>query len=369
MNPAWAMGWERANGRPPTQRDWEAQINRQRNGGVEEPTTASQVGQFAGPVGTVAGMYAASKLPGLFAGSTAAKEGAKEGAKGIAEYFGLGGGGSTAANTGIAGSMGGTGTMGAGMSTASAADIAAAEAAAASQAGALGSTGLYGTALTYGIPVLGAALIGNGAYNMFKGDKTSGLSDWASRASLGIATGGISEILNGFGLFDKPQTQVEESRWKDLGDQGFGVPDWVANGTDISAKGAGARPDLAADFIGLAPTAGDAVGMGATPAGTWVNNKFAESRDVGDLTAKDIWGYAALPELFGKDYVTTSEANREAIAAKALELGLVSEGKGTIDIKDDPALREYWTSLTAPKSDNQQIADTVKDTVRRLYNK
>jgi hypothetical protein len=232
--------------------------------------------------------------------------------------------------------------------------------------------GVYGSlaaAAPYAVPAVGAALIGKGIYDLVQGEKTKGLAGWGGRASLGIASGGISELARAFGLFGEPQTQVEESRWKDLGDQGFGVPDWVSQGVDINAKGAGARPDLAADFIGLAPTAGEAVGMGATPAGSWVNNKFAESRDVADLQAKDIWGYAALPELFGKDYVTTSEANREAIAAKALELGLVSEGKGTIDIKDDPALREYWTSLITPKSGNQQVAETVKDTVRRLYNK
>jgi len=359
MNPSWAMGWERANGRPPSQRDWEAFINRQRNGGVEEPTTASQAAQFAGPVGTIAGMYAARKLPELFS-SGAAKEGAKEGAKGIAEYFGLGGG-STAATEGVTGA----GTFGAPMTMAPTAGT---------------GTGIYGAlgaAAPWAAGLGGAAGLYDVVSNFNDMSQTrGGLQGGLSGAALGFALGGPVGALIGAGgggllgsFAHKAQTQVEEGRWKELADQGFGVPDWVAQGVDINEKGAGARRDLASDFIGLAPTAGDAVGMGAVPKDTWVNNKFAESRDVGDLRAKDIWGYAALPELFGKDYMTTSEANREAIAAKALELGLVSEGKGTIDIKDDPALREYWTSLTAPKSANQQVADTVKDTVRRLYNK
>ena len=340
MNPSWAQGFQRANGRAPSQGDWESFINRQRNGGVEEPTTASQVGQFAGPVGTVAGMYAASQLPSLFGAGAATGATAGAGATGA----------------GIAGTAATTGATAAGTTAATGASAAGA------------GTGIYGSlsaAAPVALPALAAAATAYGIYDTAK--KWNNMSQSEGVLRMALLTGGLGAPL---GLFaHKPQTKVEESRWRDLGDQGFGVPDWVANGTDINAKGAGARRDLAADFIGLAPTAGEAVGFGASPAGSWVNNKFAESRDVADLTAKDIWGYAALPELFGKDYVTTSEANREAIAAKALELGLVSEGKGTIDIKDDPALREYWTSLTTPKSDNQQVADTVKDTVRRLYNK
>jgi hypothetical protein len=203
-----------------------------------------------------------------------------------------------------------------------------------------------------------------------------GIQGGLSGAALGFALGGPVGALIGAGgggllgsFAHKPQTQVEEGRWKKLADQGFGVPDWVANGTDINAKGAGSRPDLAADFIGLAPTAGDAVGIGATPEGTWVNNKFATSRDESDLRAEDIWGYASMVERFGPEYMKTSEENRRAIAQKVLDLGLANEHHGTIDIGESEELDNAWKDmLTAPKSANQQIAETVQDTVRR-YNK
>ena len=348
MNPQWAMGWERANGRAPSQGDWESFINRQRNGGVEEPTTASQVGQYAGPVGSVAGMAAASYIPSLFSSGAAATAGTTAAGAGAT---GAGIAGTTAATTGA--TAAGT--------TAAAAPVA--------------GTGIYGAASAaapVAVPVAAALIAAyntNKAYEASKGKSVGEMfSDEIKKPRTWISPGSLLGGIYG-SVFGGRRTRQEEQRWNELGEQGFALPDWVANNENIGEKGAGSRPDLAADFIGLAPTAGDATGIGASPAGSWVNNKFAESRDVADLTAKDIWGYAALPELFGKDYVTTSEANREAIAAKALELGLVSEGKGTIDIKDDPALREYWTSLITPKSENQQIADTVKDTVRRLYNK
>jgi len=70
-----------------------------------------------------------------------------------------------------------------------------------------------------------------------------------------------------------------------------------------------------------------------------VNNKFAKSRNVADLTGKDIWGYANFAERLGPQWMATSEANREAIANEALKRGLVSEGKGTINIQDNP---EFW---------------------------
>lgn len=152
-------------------------------------------------------------------------------------------------------------------------------------------------------------------------------------------------------FWNKPKTKVEEAKWQELEKQGFRVPDWVKNKTNISEKGAGGRPDLEPNFVGFAPTAGNATGMGSVPAGTWTNNKFASSRNVNDLTPEDIWGYAAFPKMFGQSFMSGSEENRRAIAQQALNMGLVKEQKGTIDVANSPELMDYWNRLQGQGSE------------------
>ena len=164
---------------------------------------------------------------------------------------------------------------------------------------------------------------------------TALVSPMAAMAALG---GGL--------LNAKPRTKIEEKRWAELEKQGIAqMPDWVRNDIDIKAKDAGYRPDLAADFVGVAPNAGQSSNGIADNAGDWVNNKFAKSRNVGDLSPEDIWGYAAFSEKFGPNWMQTSEANRRNIAQKALDMGIVSEGKGTIKLKDSEDFQKYATSV------------------------
>ncbi len=346
MNPSWAMGWERANGRPPTQKDWEAQINRQRNGGIEEPTTASQAAQFAGPVGTALGTIAASKIPGLLAsGTTAAGTGA-----GIAGTAGAGAAGTTGASLAAPQVLGAKFVSGSG-------------------------TGLYGTmsaAAPVALPVaaaLVAAYNTNKAYEASKGKSVGEmLSDEVKKPRTWISPVSLLGGIYG-SVFGGRRTREEEQKWRALGEEGYSLPEWVSSNQNIGEEGAWSRADLAPDFIGKAPTAGEALGIGATPEGTWVNNKFATSRDEADLRPEDIWGYASMVERFGPEYMKTSEENRRAIAQKVLDLGLANEHHGTIDIGESEELDNAWKDmLTAPKSANQQIAETVQDTVRR-YNK
>jgi hypothetical protein len=190
--------------------------------------------------------------------------------------------------------------------------------------------------------------------------KQGAVTGLASGASLGAGIGslvpGIGTLVGagvggalgaGIGAFaHKPLTKVEEAKWRALNAQtGAALPEWVAQGKDIKAKDAGYRADLANDFVGVADTGGMASGFGQREAGDWVNNKFAKSRNVADLTGKDIWGYADFTSSFGPDWMNTSEGNREAIANKALELGLVNEGKGTITLNNNEALNSYAQSL------------------------
>lgn len=68
----------------------------------------------------------------------------------------------------------------------------------------------------------GLGLLGNGIYNMLSGKKDNSALGIGSRATLGVATGGISEIANALGLFDHTTTKQDEAkRWGDLATQGI----------------------------------------------------------------------------------------------------------------------------------------------------
>lgn len=241
-----------------------------------------------------------------------------------------------AAGLGTAGYLGG----GIGGGSVPIAASAAAPAATAAQTG-VAIDGALGAAPAAGIGALplagigiGAGLIGKGLYDTYKGKK----GDLLSRASAGIATGGISELARALGLFGGPKTEVEDKRYRALQDQGVSGFDRPFQAT--KDPHAWYRGDLAKDFIGSATD------------GQWVNNKFAMSRDVKDLRPEDITGYAAFGEKFGNDWLGKySDADRKRIAQQALDKGAVKEHHGTVDID--------WAKLgatdAAPKPTGQQL--------------
>jgi Transglycosylase SLT domain len=211
----------------------------------------------------------------------------------------------------------------------------------------------------YAAPALATAAGAYGAYNLHQNRNNmsrdrGALQGAASGAALGSFGGPIGMAVGAgigglYGLTQagKPTTREEEKRLKEAYERGnlAQLPQWVLDGVDIKAKDAGFRKDLAADFIGNAQTAGQSSGGIADSAGDWVNNKFAKSRNVADLRAEDIWGYGALMNRFGPQYMGGSEENRRAISQKALDLGLVKEAKGSIQIADSKELDDYWKSL------------------------
>lgn len=353
MNPMWADGFARRTGRKPTQGDWEKYQDFLRRGGKPESTAADAVAPYASAVGSAAGIYAASKLPGLFAAGSSATPVAAGTA-----------GATTAAGTAAATGAGAAGASGAG--------------AAATGAGASTASTLLPALGTAALGLGGAAGLYDVVDNFDNMDPVrGGLQGSLAGAALGFALGGPVGALIGagggglFGAFaHKPQTEQEEKRWRSLVDEGLApesaMPAWVREGANI--KHHPFRTDLDPNFVGFAPTDGtwdkQPTGFTESKAGDWVNNKFGASRNESDLRPEDIWGYASMIESFGPDYLKTSEENRRAIAQKLLDLGLVDEHHGTIDINATPEAMDYWKSLISPTP-----AEVVQDTAQRLYNK
>ena len=148
------------------------------------------------------------------------------------------------------------------------------------------------------------------------------------------------------GLFDTDKWQTEGNRIRDLVESGVNVPVEM-QGRMHQTRGLKKEElfdySVPMDFRGFKED------------GTWVNNVFTESRNESDLRPQDIMGYAAFFEKFGNDWMGTfSPSQREAIAAKALELGAVREHHGTIDITwpadFDTAIADVLKTPTPPPS-------------------
>ena len=206
-----------------------------------------------------------------------------------------------------------------------------------------------GVGLAVGGPVGAIAAAGPDAIKMyerqFKGAKQAAeAGDYKgvvkNMGPLGLALGSLGgyAVIPGAmlatALLRKPQTQVEEKRWKALRDAGFDIPQWVTDGKDIKDKNAWYNKDLAPDFVGTAPEGGQ-----------WTNNKFAMSRDVADLRPEDIWGYADNTETFGNNWADSSEEARRQVMQMALDNKLVEEGKGTVDINWTPELLDQAQTI------------------------
>jgi hypothetical protein len=130
------------------------------------------------------------------------------------------------------------------------------------------------------------------------------------------------------GLFDSDKWKTEGNRLSSLLEKGINIPEELRGAMSLSrgrSKDELIDHSVSPDFRGLKDD------------GAWVNNMFAQSRMESDLRAEDIWGYSAFFEKFGNDWLgTMTEADRRAIAEKALALGLVREHHGTIDIEWAP---------------------------------
>jgi hypothetical protein len=96
------------------------------------------------------------------------------------------------------------------------------------------------------------------------------------------------------------------------------------------------RKDVPADFIGR------------DPAGNWVNNKFAKSRNVADLRGEDIVNYSAFAE-HDPQWFSKPLEERLKLANERLAAGAVKEHHGTIDVQfDKPSQPEAKPAQPVP---------------------
>lgn len=199
-----------------------------------------------------------------------------------------------------------------------------------------------------------AAIGAYGLYDLFKNKKHGwggALQGGASGAAIGttIAPGigtligaGVGAGVGYFGnLGDKDAFQTEYKRAQALRDKGI---DWKLNAE---------KPAQGRSIDELVALENEKV-----KAGQYGNPTFAASRNEADLKPQDITGYAAFGEKFGKDWMGTTEASRNAIAQQILNAGGVREHHGTIDINFTPELEKFAADTFA-----KPLADAPKPTV------
>lgn len=225
-----------------------------------------------------------------------------------------------------------------------------------------------GSAGNYYLPALGAIGTADLLMNQRTG-KRGYLQGAASGAALGsyfgpwgaVIGGGVGLGMAGANeLFDTNRFKTEGNRLQGLIDKGINIPDSLRLPMTLKKgrkKSELVNPYLPKDFVGETPQYG------------WVNNKFAESRNTKDLTGKDIWGYSAFFDKFGNDWLQKFNAKqREDIANKALQRGVVKEGRGSIDVNWSPELEADIAAITgqrqikgpAPTTPTQTLIPKIK---------
>lgn len=232
----------------------------------------------------------------------------------------LGGAAQTAAGT--AGSAAGTaagtmaqGTLGIGLKGGAGAVGATQGATTAAAPTMLGNAAGMGALPIAGI-LAGTYLGGKSAYDMIKGRNDNSIAGKIGRGTLGIATGGLSEIARASGLFGHKSTKDrQQERWQGLLEAG-NAPEWAfANGVN---------QDMGVD-----------------------DNKLA----AGTLGGRDVWATSGMFDTFGGNWANTgNELQRETIAKQMLDNKLFDTKKGVTYVTDKNKAMDIYNKVLADTS-------------------
>lgn len=219
-------------------------------------------------------------------------------------------------------------------------------------AGPVGSYAAAAPSTVAGVPLTlgGAGAVAGGAYTGYQ--QATGLNDFAQgnkldaqqKVALALPTFGASlvsdQIQDALGFGDSDKFKTEYNRTKALQDKGVKWFGQMAEPKSGRSKEELLNKSVAPDFVGK------------TEDGTWVNNKFSQSRNVADLKPEDTWGYAAHGELLGNAYQEATGDQRWDYNNRLLQEGLLDEHHGTIDYKDKERAQQIWNEIaTQPTSE------------------
>ncbi|CAB4136984.1 hypothetical protein UFOVP313_37 [uncultured Caudovirales phage] len=163
----------------------------------------------------------------------------------------------------------------------------------------------------------GAALIGKGAYDMLKGKEDKSIPGYLGRGSLAIATGGLSEVGKGLGLWGKKSTkQYQKERWGDLKKKG------IAN---VDAA-------MQANHSG-----GDTWSDGKYKGQKW---SFEKASDLAKDDPTHFQHVLGNYQVGGDQYAKMSDAQQKEFTRQMVAAGNYKSDKGDILAKDDKKAQE-----------------------------
>ena len=182
------------------------------------------------------------------------------------------------------------------------------------------------------IAAIGASTLAGGkaAYDMLQGEKP----DLFGRATLGIATGGLSEVANSlFGGKSLQEKRADEAASL-VGKGVFGYDDYYKNSL---------QPGMSGGLQSSMP----------------FNEQFEKTRDEAFLRPEDVWG-ATSNFIADPQWLSYSEDQRRQIAQQALGQRLYREGDGGIDIIDPARFQEIVKQVVAGQSSTQPAMQSLQ---------
>lgn len=300
----------------------------------ESERANSLTSQLAAPAGMLAGLYATKKLSGmelpsigdLWGGGVVGDKALAVAPEGLLGQAGQAGGDALIS----------TAMPGVGPTTANAAFLQGAGAAPAPvlpevvavEPGLLGGFGPMASS-AQGLGALGAVagatyLGGKAAYDMLKGEKP-GLP---GRVILGMATGGLSEVANGF-LGGKSTRDYAKDNTKQLLESAGDDQNAINYVKGMREQYNSAPPDPSKPFAGK-------------------YGSFDEYQAAG-LDARDLSGvYGNISTYGAKEWAGLTQDQREQITAENIKRNNYASKKGDVIIQDKKAAQEAWNAILKP---------------------
>ena len=171
----------------------------------------------------------------------------------------------------------------------------------------------------------GTYLGGKSAYDLVQGKDDKSIPGYIGRGTLGIATGGLSELARASGFFDHKSTKdYQEEKWKGLIDEGV----------------AGAAEQKAA-LDGL----GDMSGKMYDESGKAVKWDFGTALDRVKSGSQEFNGAAGNFETFKNDWNAYTPEQKSAITKELANKGLYKSEKGSVLISDAEKAKEVRDSV------------------------